>query len=413
MAWAGKGVRIAGGSWLFILVLYVHGVLAIMSVAMLAPLARQLASSFPLAPAALVGMAMSAPFVAGALLAAVGAGWVGRWGAHVGLRLGTMAILGADAACLVPLPLGMLLVARLAQGIGVMLVLNAVPVWIIAGTRPERRAQALAVWSTFTSAAWILGPLLAIPYLGDASGGAWRGVFAAHGVIAIAALLAGLWLPGAQSPAMQADSVADRPSGSVERVALAPRLVLALAMGGMVLSGVGVNIILPFLAQARLGWTASQAAGLVSLLTVLCLLAGIAMGRMLAISANPRRWLGPLAAGGVTALGVSFLLKPAAPLLLAALAVWSATQGAGLALVMAQIPVIARDRADRSKLAGMINQAASLGGLVAPPLFLMVQAPGGLSVVGSLAVACWLTAVIAVCRGQSARMSPVRVPNPT
>ncbi|GHC83802.1 MFS transporter [Novosphingobium pokkalii] len=408
-----KGARLPGGSWPFILVLYAHGVLAIMSVAMLAPLAGKLARTFPQAPAALLGMVMSAPFVAGALLAAVGAGWVGRWGAHLGLRLGTMAILGADAACLAPLPLGMLLVARLAQGIGVMLVLNAVPVWIIAGTRPERRAQALAVWSTFTSAAWILGPLLAIPYLGDAGGGAWRGVFAAHGLIAIAALLAGLWLPVAQSPAMQTDAVADRPSGAIETVTLAPRLALALAMGGMVLSGVGVNIMLPFLAGTRMGWTATQAAGLVSLLTVLCLLAGIAMGRMLAITASPRRWLGPLVAVGVAALGASFLLKPAAPLLLAALAAWSAVQGAGLALVMAQIPVIARDRADRSKLAGMINQAASLGGLVAPPLFLMVQAPGGLTAVGSLAVACWLIAVIAVCRGQGAGISPVQAPTPT
>jgi hypothetical protein len=115
----------------------------------------------------------------------------------------------------------------------------------------------------------------------------------------------------------------------------------------------------------------------------------------------------------VAALGASFLLKPAAPLLLAALAVWSAAQGAGLALVMAQIPVIARDRADRSKLAGMINQAASLGGLVAPPLFLMVQGPGGLTAVGSLAVACWLIAVIAVCRGQGAGISPVQAPTPT
>ncbi len=110
------------------------------------------------------------------------------------LRLGLLGFGVASLACAVAPTPEILVVARAVQGIGAALLVPSSLAIIVAVFPPERRARAIALWTAYTSAATIAGPVLGGLLVDLAS---WRLVFAINvaPIAVVLVLLARLSLP--------------------------------------------------------------------------------------------------------------------------------------------------------------------------------------------------------------------------
>jgi EmrB/QacA subfamily drug resistance transporter len=115
----------------------------------------------------------------------------GSLGDHYGRKrifgLGILIFAGASLACGLAPTIGVLLAARVVQGIGGALMVPGSLAIITATFRPERRGQAIGLWSSFSTLTTILGPVIGGLF---AAVGLWRFVFFINLPLAVVALVA-------------------------------------------------------------------------------------------------------------------------------------------------------------------------------------------------------------------------------
>ncbi|MEU4835009.1 MFS transporter [Streptosporangium sp. NPDC023615] len=359
-----KGLR-PRSQWGTIVVVYLAGVVAAMGLGKFASVGPVIADQLGLSLSQL-GWVISAVVGVGAV-AGLPAGYlVRRFGADRSLVSGLVLIAVASAASMAAGDFTWLLVIRGLEGVGYLLVTIACPALILRLAQGRDRGAALSLWATFVPVG--LGvSTLAGGALGSALG--WRGWIG---------LIAGLTFAMALAVRARLPRGAGRwvAAGPVPRAgALIWPVVLAVSFCLSAMVTIPVIVLLPTLLIEEYGRSAAATGALTSVVSVLGVLGGLAVGVLL------RRGV-PV---GVLALP-GLLVVPAAWFMYGGGSQVAALTGAGVvsvangflaALVFAALPLVLRhlDHADVGN--GVVAQAGSVGSLVGPPLFGMVaDGPG-------------------------------------
>ncbi len=341
--------------------------------------------------------------------AAVGM-WVGRLGA---LRMVLVGLLVCGAASLLAAASQgflMLILTRLLEGVGFMVVAVSCPALITAAAGPGQRRFALGLWSSYMPAGASLAMACA-PWLLPRAG--WRGLW----VLTAAALwlaAAALWLQrrhfgGPVSTGMPR-------SGSFlgpVKEALARPLpwLLALAFGVWATQHFALIVWLPTYLQEQRGLGAAPVALLTSAMLVACV-PGNLLGGALVQRGWPRGLL-VAAAQLCTGLGAWAYSTETLPdgLRYAACVLVSFAGGLIPAAVMASSSVLARSPQQVGTLQGLYTQGAQLGQFVGTPLIAATVAASG-----HWSSALWVTgpaALIGIALGLMAhRLEQPAAPQP-
>jgi predicted MFS family arabinose efflux permease len=348
----------ASSRWPKIFLVYAVGLIASSFLGKIAPIGPPLQQDLGLTLAQLGWMVSCITAVAAIFGAGVGA-WLAHFGARRALLLGLVVLAGAGMLTAAGHAADLMILARVIEGFGYLLVVVAAPTLIVRLSRGPDQAAALAIWGTFIPVGFALsafGGGMAAPLIG------WRGWLGLVGVLpAIALVLVMLASPPDAPPA-------PRSGGGATLRGLRPLLALAAAFCCLGLIGVVVIALLPtFLVEARAATlpVAGAASAIVSLASVPgSLLAGWLMRR----------------GAGLRALSLCSLLMPAAavPAFLAGGSVTLAVVAAAIILLangmvvsamFAAVPRLARDPARIALGNGLVAQLGSLGTLLGPPLF--------------------------------------------
>ncbi|MEV4393816.1 MFS transporter [Nonomuraea sp. NPDC049607] len=350
--------------WLTILVVYVGGVVAAMSLGKFSSVGPAVAAQLGLSLSEL-GWVISAVVGVGAAVGLPAGYLVRRFGTGRSLVTGLALIAAAGAASMAADDFAWLLIARGVEGVGYVLVTISCPALILRLAQERDRGTALSVWATFVPVG-LGASTLAGGAAGDALG--WRGW---TGLIAGLTLLTAVvtWARLPRGGAAQA-------AGPVPRArALAWPGVLAAAFCLTALVTIPVIVLLPTLLIEQYGRSAAAAGALTSVISLLGVAGGLAVGVLLRRGVR----VGVLALSG-------FLVVPAAWILYSGGSSAGALTGAGVismengflgALVFAALPLIL-ERLDHADVGnGVIAQAGSLGSLLGPPLFGLVASDFG------------------------------------
>jgi MFS family permease len=349
----------------------------------------------PLAGAALV-------VSLGALLAGVGGLAIGLGVSRLGARRGLLAglALGGIAAALAPLAQSAapLLLARIAEGAGFLLVVVSAPALVSALATSRDRSFAMGIWGCFMPGGIALG-LFTAPVV-EAAG--WRAAW----VLAAALLLGALLLCWRLVPPLTL-AAAGPPAriGAMLRDVLAARRPLRVAGAFAAYSIVyfGLAAFLPAFLES-LGVRTGLAGGAAALAAIANLIGNLAGATLMRRGTTPERLvMAGAAAMGVLAASVFLLSSPLAATGVALLAsvVGGVVPAACFALVPTSVP-----RPDLvAPAVGLTIQGNNLVQLVAPPLL------GGLAGVawGLVAIPMVLAGLLAAAMGlvlASARLRP-------
>ncbi|WP_443970402.1 MFS transporter [Sphingobium sp. CR28] len=356
----------------FILILWLIGILAAAQLAKIAVLATSLADTFGLS-IALTGLLISLLEVGGALFglaAGMALGWIGaRRSLIAGLAI--LAVTGVAEAY--ASGAAALLAARVAEGMGYLLVVIAAPTLIAAIASERDRASALSLWSTFVAVGMAVGSVVtgvAFATLG------LRGAFLLWSLLSLSAMVTVLRFPAAAPSVRQARAFPDVaawiatfgfglyttficaltmlfPSFLVERAGVSSPLA-GFATGIVALGSVPGAVVA--IGLARRGWLDGKRT--LAIIAVSLLAAAAAAPQVFAAGSAPNAILWTSAAW---ALWISFSSGIASP------------------IVFGRLPLLAGARSatdPRIALAnGLITQFGAGGALIGPPL-------GGLVVMG-------------------------------
>jgi hypothetical protein len=360
-----------------VLLVYGTGVLAAAAFGKVAPAIPLLRADLGLS----LGRAswlFSAISAVAALLGTPAGLWVRRRGGRRALLAG-LAVLAVTGTAGAAAPgLGWMLAARVAEGVGFLLVVVAAPTLLVEMAGREDQPAVLALWGTCipvglaagAAAGGVLAPL------------GWRLWLAVPSALAIPAAVAAAVLVPADSPGHPvgvprtppADSpgraAPGRPAGGA-RLRLADLHVPALLAGGfcaaVVIAAAVLGMLPAFLEEERRASIAASgtATALVALSSVLgSLVAGWLLGRGVGLGALAAAGLlMPLASWPVVAADGSFggSVSGAAALL--------AANGVVVAGVFAAVPRVAAAPDHLAVVNGLVAQLGSTGSLLGPPLF--------------------------------------------
>lgn len=194
-----------GNGRIFILILWLIGVLAAAQLAKIAVLATKLADTFGLSIAT-TGLLISLLEVGGALFGLAAGVALGRIGARRSLAAGLAILAATGIAEAYASQASVLLAARAAEGMGYLMVVIAAPT-LIAATASERdRAPALSLWSTFVAVGMAVGSV--VTGVAFATFGL-RGALLLWSLFSALAMVAVLRLPAAAPSAKQALALPD------------------------------------------------------------------------------------------------------------------------------------------------------------------------------------------------------------
>ncbi len=318
--------------------------------------------------------------------AAVGM-WVGRWGA-LRMVLSGLVLCGAASllAAVASQGWALLMLSRLLEGVGFMVVAVACPALITAAAGASHRRFALGLWSSYMPAGASLA-MASAPWLLPWAG--WRGLWLLT-ALALWAAAAALWL---QRPhfARPVSNQVPRPStflGPVKE-ALSQLLpwLLALAFGVWATQHFALIVWLPTYLQEQRGLGAAPVALLTSAMLVTCV-PGNLLGGALVQRGWPR---GLLIAGAqlCTGLGAWVYSSESLPdgLRFAASVGVSFVGGLIPAAVMASSSLLAKSPQQVGTLQGLYTQGAQLGQFVGTPLIAATVAASG-----HWSSALWVTA---------------------
>jgi MFS family permease len=380
-----------------VLLVYGTGVLAAAALGKVAPAVSLLRADLGLSLGA-AGWLVSAITAVAALLGTPAGLWVRRRGGRRALLAG-LALLAVTGLAGAGAPgAGWMLVARVVEGVGFLLVVVAAPTLLVQMAARADQPAVLALWGT------------AIPVglaASAAAGGAlaplgWRLWLAVPNALAVpAAVASALVVPADPSPATPAGLAppaggsappAGGLRGQVEpgaRLRLADLRAPALLAGGFcaaVVIGAAVLGMLPvFLEEQRRAGVA--AGGTATALVALCsVLGSLVAGWLLARGAELRALaaaglLMPLASWPMVAAGGSFggSVQAAAGLM--------AANGVVVAGVFAAVPRVAAAPDHLAVVNGLVAQLGSAGTLLGPPLFAWAAGAAGWRVLPPLVAA--------------------------
>ncbi|RGA01205.1 MFS transporter [Microbispora triticiradicis] len=371
--------------WGTIVVVYLSGVVAAMSLGKFSSVGPEVAARLGLSLAQL-GWVISAVVGVGAV-AGLPAGYlIRRYGTERSLVVGLGLIAAASAASVTAGDFGWLLAARIAEGVGYLLVTISCPALILRLARERDRGAALSLWATFVPVG-LGASTLAGGALGSALGWrGWIGLIAALTFVMVPAV----WMRLPRGSARQTSA------GPVPRArALTWPTVLAAAFCLTALVTIPVVVLLPTLLIEQHGRSVAGAGAITSVISLLGVLGGLAVGVLFRRGAP----LALMAASGLLVVPAAWLTYSAGASLAATVA------GAGVialengflgALVFATLPLVL-ERLDHADVGnGVVAQAGSLGSLLGPPLFglvaggfgfqalVLVIAVGALAAVGAL-----------------------------
>ncbi|WP_406480624.1 MFS transporter [Streptomyces platensis] len=364
--------RASASPWTYTLATWFAGVLAAVGLGAVAPVGSALRASLGLSDGALAWATSSITAVSAAL--GIPAGWwVRRFGAQRALSWGLFVMSVAAVGSAATGSWGLLLGARIAEGVGYLLVFVAGPVVLTRIAQGGTRSAALALWGTCVPTGLAVAAV---------TGGALESVWTWNQWLALTALgpliMAGVLaavlprLPGAAAPC------AHREAGAWNGA-----LRLGVAYGSLSLVGVAVVMVLPaFLLEERLATPTVTG----SVVAVVCL--GSAVGGLAASwllrrgtafsSLVPLGALMPVAC--LPAFSAEFPLVVSGGAATLVLVV----DGLLISAVFAAVPASVSRAADVDVANGILNQLGSVGILLGPPVFGVVIAAAGWGVVAAL-----------------------------
>ncbi|MEU8377990.1 MFS transporter [Streptosporangium sp. NPDC048865] len=371
--------------WATIGVVYLGGVVAAMSLGKFAPVGPAVTGQLSLSLSQL-GWVISAVVGVGAVFGLPGGYLMRRFGAQGSLVYGLVLIAVASAAGVLAGDFAWLLVARVAEGFGYLLVTIAGPVLVLRLSDERNRSAALSVWATFVSVG-----LFASTLVGGAAGDAfgWRGwIGLLAGLTLLTAVAVRLRLPRAGAGSQAA-------AGPVPRLsALRWPGVLAASFCLTALVTIPVIVLLPTLLIERHGQSAAAAGAGTSVISLLSAAGGLLAGMLLRRGVR----VGVLALLGLLAVPTAWLVYGGGPLagVFAGAGTLSLANGFLAALVFAALPLIL-ERLDHADVgSGLVAQAGSLGSLLGPPMFGEITATLGFTALAPVIAGGLLAAVAAL-----------------
>ncbi|MBB4641458.1 MFS transporter [Rhizorhapis suberifaciens] len=363
------------GSWPSILVIYLFGVVAASAVTRIIPLGSDIMARFVIDNRQF-GWLISLIAIPAVLLAIPSSLAVARFGPRAVLIGSAVMAAIANMLDLIADHFSILQISRLIEGIAVVHIYTAAPAFLMATVTGPRRTHALTLWATYAPVGTALG--LGLGGLGAGSPG-WRLPFALFCGIAAGVAMLGCLLPRVRSlpEGASATPTLGQQVRNLAAACTSPRL-LALGLAALVVIslGFGANISLPDWLVRNHHIPPAEAAGILSLLTLLMLPGSFGAGTLMSgAGLSPPRLFLILAPLGFAAGALAF--KPEMTLVTRYVAVggWFLCSGAALAIVMAALPLAAQP-AHHGAAAALVNQAGALATFINPPFWQSMLASG-------------------------------------
>jgi MFS family permease len=296
---------------------------------------------------------------------------VSRVGARAMLPLGLAVIAAASLAGALAPALPWLLATRIAEGLGLLMVVIAAPSLITQVTHGDDRAKAFGMWGCFMPTGMALS-MLAAPLL---SGLGWRGLWLGMAALAGAYALAVTLRPGAAAvPAEPPRPLL--PDLATTLRAPGPRL-LAAVFASYTVAWAVLTGFLPTLLMERMGVSAGTAGMMTAAVAGANVVGNLASGPILAH--GPRRWLLVALASGTMGLCSLGIFEAAVPgwLAFALSLLFSAAGGLLPACVIGGAAQVAPDRRLVPAAVGLVMQGSNLGLTLGPVAAALVVEPWG------------------------------------
>jgi MFS family permease len=372
------------GGWPSILLAYVMGVLAVMSLVLMVPLRGDFLTRGGL-DAGQYGLLIGLIGIPAAALATFSGGLIDRFGPRIMMVGGTLLFALANLAYTAVSTPSLFFMFRLIEGVALSVVLAAGPTLIMRTTEGKRQVTALTFWSTVTPAAISLGMLLSGSFAGTEN---WRTPFLIFAVALALAGAAGLLLPKLASPERVKTSFLDKVSALFAGYRQTDVVKLAITLFLVSATSLGLNVILPTYISQTHGVSVASASALIAGANLAMIVGAFLVGLLLTRGVAPRIMLTGLAVGAIGF--ATAILSPATPISAVALvfAGWSFVLGAAQAMIFAVLPRVV-DPAAPGLATGIVNQIATLTAFVAPIAFLAVLNEGWRAVAIMIA-ACWI-----------------------
>jgi predicted MFS family arabinose efflux permease len=362
---------VKAGGWPSVLLAYVMGVLAVMSLVLMVPLRGDFLTRGGL-DAGQYGLLVGLIGIPAAVLATFSGGLIDRFGPRVMMVGGTFLFAAANLAYTgITIP-SLFFLVRLIEGLALSIVLAAGPTLIMRTTQGKRQVTAMTFWSTATPAAISLGMLLSGSFAGTQD---WRMAFLIYAVALVLAGSAGLLLPRLAAPEQTKASLSDNIRALFAGYRQTDVVKLAIVLFLVSATSLGLNVILPTYISQTHGVSVASASSIIAGANLAMIVGAFLVGLLLTKGIAPRIMLAALAVGAIGFAAA--ILSPATPIGAVALvfAGWSFVLGAAQAMIFAVLPRVV-DPAAPGLATGVVNQIATLTAFVAPIAFLAVLNEG-------------------------------------
>lgn len=364
-----------------ILVVYALGVMAAMTVSEAVTELGSIAKEFHVFDHGSIGMIMSLPSLMVALGALLAGYIVDRAGDRIVLLIGAVVIVIGDI-CVVAAPaFNLLLAGRVVTGIGYVLTAVSAVTLLIRITTGKQRTMAMALWSTFVPASFLLPFLLA--GLADHFS-TWRAAFVTHSLLTLMLACLALFSLPRRTQEEKTMFSRTRHLGAVLKSPLPYLLGISFGADAFLQTGI-ISTLAPYLAKAY-GVPVVEVAhwNVVAMVFngIGCLMVGALLNH--GVKATTLGFV------GLVLTGAPALLMYLYPLgfMPSIFASWVFMFGSGLMVGMwALVPVIAPSRESVGATSGLITQLTLIGVFLGPPLFISAQIGGSTHVLAWMVVA--------------------------
>jgi cyanate permease len=316
-------------------------------------------------------------------------GWLGQtlgFGRQV--RLGLAAIVAADLGGAVVDSLTGLLVARVGEGLGLVMVILAAPPLLSEVSAPTHRRLVAGTWGAYMPVGAGLAALLVPPAIGLVG---WRGASVADACLAAGVLLVVLrWVPSAAAVRGRASV------GGLLGAFRSPSVVIITAVFGLYAAQyLAVVGLLPAALVEGAGLSVA-AAGLVGAGVFLVNAPANLLGAYLLHRGAPLRWVITAGCAGM-AVTVWGVLDPALPLILriASAIAFSFIAGLVPSALFAGLAAVSAGTDSAGAAIGLVTQGSAVGQLLGPPLVVAVGTAVGPGAAQSAVLVC-LAGLVAV-----------------
>jgi cyanate permease len=293
-------------------------------------------------------------------------GWLGQsLGFGRQLRLGLAAIVAADLGGAVVDSLTGLLVSRVGQGLGLVLVILAAPPLLSEVSAPVHRRLVAGTWGAYMPVGAGLAALVVPPAIGLVG---WRGASVADACLAALVLL--VVVRRVPSAAAGGRATAGGLLGALRSPSV---LVITAAFGLYAAQYLAVVGLLPT-ALVDAGLPVASA-GLVGAVVFLVNAPGNLLGAYLLHRGVPLRWVVPPACGGMAGT-VWVVLDPELPVLLriASALAFSFFAGPVPSALFAGLAAVSAGTGSAGAAIGLVTQGSGVGQLLGPPAVVAVGA---------------------------------------